>query len=152
MIEGKEATMRVSEVMHTPAVVCRPTTTLHEVAQLMDMRDVGSVVIVDDLGYVAGIVTDRDIALRSVGAGHSPDVTVDTIMTRDLATVTPTSDVAAAASIMQKRGVRRVPVVDDMGTPHGVISLDDLVQYVSHEADVLADAVLAQTRHPHPIS
>lgn len=142
--------MKVSALMHTPTVVCRPTASLREVARLMDTREVGSVVVVDDLGYITGIVTDRDIALRSVGAGLSPDVAVEAVMTRDVASVNPTSDVAEAATIMQKRGVRRVPVVDDMGKPHGVITLDDLMRHVSNEADILADAVTAQTRHLHP--
>ena len=133
--------MRVSELMHTPAVVCRPTTTLREAAELMRRRDVGSIVVIDNIDYVSGIVTDRDIALRGVGAGHSPEAMVQSIMTRDVATVTPSSELAEAATVMQKRGVRRVPVVDDMGRLHGMVSFDDLFRQLSHETDTLMDAV-----------
>jgi len=63
--------MRVSELMHTPAVTCRPGATMAEVARLMRDRNVGSVVVVDDVGYLAGIVTDRDVAVRGVGEGRS---------------------------------------------------------------------------------
>ena len=137
--------MRVSEIMRTPAVVCRPTTTLGEVAALMDERNVGSVVVVDKIGYVTGIVTDRDIALRGVAAGHSSEAPVESIMTRDVATVTPASDLIEAATIMQKRAVRRVPVVDDWGTLHGVVAFDDLVVNLGHETDALSDALVAQS-------
>jgi CBS domain-containing protein len=136
--------MRASEIMHTPAVVCRPDATLHYVAHLMDRRNVGSVVVIDNIGYVTGIVTDRDIALRGAGAGRSPDVKVETVMTRDVASVTPASDIAEAATIMQKRGVRRVPVIDDDGRLHGMLSFDDLVLQMGHEADTLADTLVAQ--------
>ena len=139
--------MRISEIMHTPAVVCRPTATLREVARLMDRRNVGSVIVVDNVDYVSGIVTDRDIALRGAGAGQSPDIQVEAIMTRDVAAVRPSSDLLEAATVMQKRGVRRVPVIDDMGKLHGVIAFDDLFRHLSHEVDSLTDAVLAQSTH-----
>ena len=142
--------MKASQLMHTPAVVCEPTATLREVAALMGTRNVGSVVVVDRIGYVTGIVTDRDIAIRGTGAGRSPDATVEAIMTRDVAAVTPASDITEAATVMQKRGVRRVPVVDDLGRVHGVITLDDLLRNLSAEADALTDAVVSQAAHLGP--
>lgn len=136
--------MKVSQLMHTPAIVCGPNATLRDVAHLMDERNVGSVIVVDNVGYVAGIVTDRDIALRGVGRGHSPDTTVDNIMSRDVAAVGPGSDIVEVAAVMQKRSVRRVPVVDEMGKVHGVVAMDDLFRNLSHEADALVDATLYQ--------
>lgn len=136
--------MRVNDLMHTPAVVCRPTATLREVAALMGERDVGSVLVVDNIGYVAGIVTDRDITLRGTALGHSPDAAVETVMTRDVACVAPGSDIAEAAAVMRGRGVRRVPVIDDLGKPHGMVAFDDLFRHLSLEADTLMDAVSRQ--------
>ncbi len=137
--------MRVSEIMHTPAVSCRPAATLQEVAQIMKTREVGSVIVVDNIGYVSGIVTDRDVALRGVACGHSADIAVELIMTRDVATIGPMADVAEAAARMQKRrAVRRLPVIDNMGVLHGLIAMDDLFRHLSHEADTLTDALLAQ--------
>ncbi len=141
--------MRVAELMRTPAVECPPTTSLRDVARLMDERNVGSVLVVDNIGYLTGIVTDRDLALRGAGGGHSPEASVDTVMTRDVASVSPASDVAEASAIMQKRGVRRVPVVDEMGKIHGMVALDDLFRHLSHDADDLTEAVLAQSLRFH---
>lgn len=142
--------MKVADVMHTPAVVCRPTATLREVAQLMESRNVGSVLVVDDIGYVTGIVTDRDLAVRGLGGGRSPDVAVESVMTRDVACISPTSDCGAVVAVMQARGVRRVPVVDDRGKVHGLVAFDDLFRNLSHEADDLSEAVFAQSLHLHP--
>ena len=99
--------MKVSEVMHAPAVSTRPDATLREAAELMNSRNVGCLAVVDQLGYVTGIVTDRDIAIRGVRVGRSPDAAVETVMTRDVATVSLNADVSAAQTIMHKRGVRR---------------------------------------------
>jgi signal-transduction protein with cAMP-binding, CBS, and nucleotidyltransferase domain len=136
--------MRVSELMHTPAVTCRPNATIAEVARLMRDRNVGSVIVVDAVGYLAGIVTDRDVAVRGVGEGRSGDMAVEYVMSRNVATVPLHADVADAAGIMAKRRVRRVPVVDEEDTPHGLVALDDLVRHLGREADAVADTVMVQ--------
>jgi signal-transduction protein with cAMP-binding, CBS, and nucleotidyltransferase domain len=136
--------MRVSELMHTPAVTCRPNATIAEVARLMRDRNVGSVIVVDAVGYLAGIVTDRDVAVRGVGEGRSGDLAVEYVMSRNVATVPLHADVADAAGIMAKRRVRRVPVVDEEDTPHGLVALDDLVRHLGRETDAVADTVMVQ--------
>jgi len=136
--------MRVSEMMRTPVVTCRPSSTLAEAAQLMGDRDVGCVVVVDGMGYVAGILTDRDIALRGVGTHCSAETPVETIMTRAVASVTPLSDIGEAAEIMHKKAVRRLPVIDDYGELHGMITFDDLLLHLGDETVTLADTLREQ--------
>jgi signal-transduction protein with cAMP-binding, CBS, and nucleotidyltransferase domain len=133
--------------MHTPAVICRSSATLAEVALLMRDRSVGSVVVLDHIGYLAGIVTDRDLAVRGLGGGHSPESPVEQVMTRDVATVSVHADASEAATIMARRMVRRLPVVDEHGHIHGVVTLDDLMRHLAAETDRLADTVLMQARH-----
>lgn len=137
--------MRVSELMHTPAVTCSTAMTLGEVARMMQDRNVGSVLVTDQVGYLTGIVTDRDLAIRGLGHGRSADITVDQVMTRDVVTVSVHGDVSDAAAIMTKHTVRRVPVVDEMDQPHGVITFDDLVRHLGTEAGALAETVILQS-------
>ena len=139
--------MKVSEVMHTPVVSTTPHATLREAAELMEARNVGCLAVVDQLGYLTGIVTDRDIAIRGVGTGRSPDATVEAVMTRDVATVSPHADLSTAQMTMQKRGIRRLPVADDMWRPRGMISMDDIVRSFGHEVDAVADTLTAQSVH-----
>jgi CBS domain-containing protein len=136
--------MNIGALMHTPPVVCEPERTIGEVARLMEARDVGCVMVVDKVGELAGIVTDRDIALRGVGEGRSADITVDMVMTRAVATVSPHAPVETAATTMQKRGVRRLPVVDDEGTVHGMVTMDDLLRHLGTTTDALTDTLLSQ--------
>jgi len=139
--------MRVSEVMHTPMISTRPTTSLRDAAELMRTRNVGCLAVVDNLGYLTGIVTDRDIAVRGVAYGRSPDATVEAVMTRDVATVPPNADVTTAQAIMLKRSVRRLPVTDEMWRPHGMLSMDDVLRAFGHEIDAVADTVSVQHTH-----
>jgi CBS domain-containing protein len=139
--------MRVSELMHTPAVTCAPDETLKRAAQLMDERNVGCVIVVDQVGEVAGVLTDRDIALRAVSHGLSADIPVQMIMSRDVRTVSPRADVAEAASIMMKSRVRRLPAIDEHGVLHGLIALDDLVRKLGRDTEELTELLVVQAAH-----
>lgn len=136
--------MRSSQLMRTPAVTCGPDRTIRDVATLMAERRVGSVLIVDQVGELVGIVTDRDVAIRGVAKGHSGEVRVERIMTRHVASVSPATDVADAAALMVKRSIRRVPVVDERGHAHGLLSLDDVIRHIGRQADELGDVVASQ--------
>jgi signal-transduction protein with cAMP-binding, CBS, and nucleotidyltransferase domain len=141
--------MKVTEVMHTPAVTCRPEDTLNEVARTMASRDVGSVVVIDRVGDVAGIVTDRDIALRGVGQGRSADIPVQDVMSRDVATIDAHADISLAAATMVKRSIRRLPVIDGFGNVHGLVALDDLIRLSARQADELGDILRDQASAVH---
>ena len=135
----------LTELMHTPVVTCTPQTTLAEAARILRDRGVGSLLVVDHLGYVAGIVTDRDLALRGLGEGRSGDVAVELVMSRDLVTVPPRADIDELVSVMAEHSIRRLPVVDDQGKAHGIVTFDDVLRHVASQTDALADMVLLQT-------
>ena len=104
-----------------------PTATIAEAAGLMREHDIGDVVVIEDgTDRIIGIVTDRDVAVRGVGAGHDPEATsVRTICSTALATVRPDETVTEAARLMRRHDVRRLPVVES-GVAIGVISLGDI--------------------------
>ena len=137
--------MRVSELMHTPAVTCSTSATLGDVARLMRDRRVGCVLVTDRIGYLAGIVTDRDLAIRGLAEGRSADIPVEAVMTRDVATVSVHADVRDATTTMSERQVRRLPVVDEQDRAHGVIALDDLIREVGRETESVAETILRQS-------
>ena len=86
----------------------------------MGSHNVGSVVVIDGVGELAGTVSDRDIAIRGVAPGRSGDIPVEVIMTRDVAMIDPRADVADAGSRIIKRNVRRPPLVDGQGKAQGL--------------------------------
>lgn len=104
-----------------------PNATIAQAAGLMREHDIGGVVVTEDgTDRIIGIVTDRDVAVRGVGAGHDPEATsVRTICSTALATVRPDETVTEAARLMRRYDVRRLPVVES-GVAIGVISLGDI--------------------------
>ncbi len=108
--------------------------TARAVAQRMHQRNVGTLVVLDDAGRVAGILTDRDLALRIVARGADPNlVRVADVMTADVQTVRDHATVEEALSLMRSRGVRRLPVVFPDATLAGLVSLDDVLAYIADE-------------------
>lgn len=139
--------MRVSSLMKAPPITCAPTTSARDVCRLMAHHQVGSVIVLHD-GSVGGIVTDRDVALRVVGAGLSGDVAIERVMTRNVARITIDADVRDAEATMRARRVRRLPVIDVHGSVHGVITLDDVVRDIGLQTDDVADLLLHQQARP----
>jgi CBS domain-containing protein len=102
----------IRDVMTSNPTSCQPSTTVAEAAQVMAQEDVGPVPVVDN-GRVVGIVTDRDIVVRVVAEGRDPNATtVGEIASRDLATVTPDTNLDEALRTMAQKQVRRLPVVE----------------------------------------
>lgn len=140
--------MKIRDVMHHPAQTCTGQTTLTEAARRLLVRDVGTLVVVDDAGSPAGVITDRDLGVKGYARRLPPDAPVAAVMSHDIVTVDPDGDVFEAAAAMAARGIRRLPVVE-AGSVVGVIALDDLTQLVGKEAGELARAVAAQSDPRH---
>ncbi len=118
--------MNVGQLCSRPPVVCDQDEPIRQVARLMLEHDVGAVVIVDADDRPVGIVTDRDLSLRSLARGLDPTGSVASVMTTSAVTVGEHVDALDAARHMGTRHCRRLPVVDDDGRVVGVISADDL--------------------------
>ena len=115
----------VREVMSTPVESVKRQTPLREAAKKMQRKDIGDVLVLNETGEVQGIVTDRDLAIRSVAEGRNASTPVEEIMSPIAVTVGPTATVSAALELMRRHDVRRLPVVEE-GTPLGVVTLGDL--------------------------
>src|SRR5919109_4640497 len=119
---------QVRDVM-TPDPACVSTSdTADKAAQLMRDRDVGSIVVTENGGSVAGIVTDRDIVVRAVADGKNPaEVPVSEVASSDPTTLSADESIGDAVQRMRDQNVRRLPVVDG-DKPVGIVSLGDLAQ------------------------
>jgi CBS domain-containing protein len=142
--------MNLREFIHAPAVMCSPDTSLAEAAAQMDRFNVGSVVVVDADGGLAGILTDRDVAVRGVAKHLEPGTPVRDVMTSNVIRLREDADLFDAARQMAESGCRRLPVVDAEGALKGVIALDDLMILFARRTDDLAHAVSFETHQPEP--
>ena len=117
--------MKIIEIMTKDVSTVEPDTTLEEIALLMRNEDVGAVPVLEG-NELLGIVTDRDIVVRCIAEGEHPsEMCADDILTGDIETVHPDTDVKEAAELMSSRQIRRLPVVEN-GRLVGMVSLGDI--------------------------
>ncbi|MDA8312034.1 MAG: CBS domain-containing protein [Actinomycetota bacterium] len=117
--------MLVREFLHKAPVTVPPECTLEEAATLMALHDVGALLVVSE-GALVGVVTDRDIVVRAVGAGLAPSARVEEVLTAHPATIQGSVDIVDAYRVLEKAGVRRLPVLEE-GEVAGIVSVDDLL-------------------------
>ncbi|TWI59163.1 CBS domain-containing protein [Halalkalibacter nanhaiisediminis] len=114
----------VNQLMSTNVVTVSPQQSIQEAAVLMKQQNVGSIPVVEN-GQICGIITDRDITLRSTAAGTASSVPVRDCMSTNLTVASPTMDVHEVAQLMAQHQVRRLPVVDN-GQVVGMVAIGDL--------------------------
>jgi len=115
-----------------------PSDSVAAVAALLQARRVGAMVVLDDAGQVAGIVSERDI-VRVVAerGGEGLSQPVSACMTRDVIYAEPQESVDALLERMTDRRIRHLPVCRNERLV-GIISIGDLVK--SKIAETVAEA------------
>jgi len=118
--------MRISEVMTRNAECTRPEATIQEAAGRMKALDIGSLPVCEN-DRLVGVLTDRDITIRTVADGHDPRTDrVRDAMTPQVYSCFEDDDVADVAEVMRKRKVRRLPVLNHDNGLVGIVALGDL--------------------------
>lgn len=135
--------MLLEEVMTSEVHWVDPDTSVQEVAQLMRDLNVGAVPVCQDETPV-GIITDRDIVIRSVAEGDINRAAQE-VMTSDPITAPPDMPAEEAADLMAENQIRRLIVVDG-GRLVGIVSLGDMA--VSGETDKEAGEALSEISEP----
>ncbi len=133
-----------------PAIVTG-TDNIMMAAELMRTRGVGMLPVVEShtSRRLIGVLTDRDIVVRSVAPGHGGAALVHTHMTRDpLVTVTEEESETEVAARMKQFQVRRVPVVDAQGAVVGVVAQADLAISIGPDNPILVEQVLESISRP----
>jgi CBS domain-containing protein len=117
-----------------------PTASVHDAACAMTRANCGSVLILDGVGKMQGILTERDLMTRVLAKGLDANATVVTqVMTRQPRCVGPEVKVADAVLIMIERGFRHLPIVDPGGHVLGVFSARDALPREVNTAVDLAE-------------
>ncbi|HNU08729.1 MAG TPA: CBS domain-containing protein [Pyrinomonadaceae bacterium] len=137
---GSESKSRVrcSEIMTKNVSTVTPEMSLYDVAKRMKEGDIGVLPVVEEsTGKLVGIITDRDIVVRVVAEEKLVRETlVKEVMTRDVFTAKPDDFAFTAARIMGEKQVRRVPIVDDEGVLHGIVSIADIALEMEDQLEV----------------
>jgi CBS domain-containing protein len=137
---------RRAEHYHRPVVSAAAETPVARLAEEMDAQVVGSVVVLGPEERAAGIVTDRDIALRVIAPGRDPATTpASSIMSAPLVAAEPDQPIEEILAKMSGAGVRRIPILRE-GRAVGIVSFDDLLVLFGRELDRLGRGVAEEVR------
>ena len=105
-----------------------PGATLAEAARVLTKHRIGALIVRDEEGGLSGIISERDV-VRAVAeeGGVALAFTVDSRMTRDVATCAQTDTIEEIMETMTRCRFRHMPVVEDDGVI-GIISIGDVVK------------------------
>ena len=141
--------MRCDKIMQEDVLFVLPTESAQKAALIMQRENIGFLPVCDEGGCVVGTLTDRDLAVRVCASGlPAGEVTVGTVMTRDLIACGPDDELTDAERLMAEHGVSRVLVTDGATQLIGVISVTDVVMRDSnkHAAHTLRKIVAREVR------
>jgi len=125
--------MRVGDVMTRDVETVSADLSLMAAARRMQRRDIGFLPVVEN-DVVIGVITDRDITLRGLGEGRTPQLTtVREIMTPAAVWCYENNVLTEAVELMEENHVRRLLVLNRERNVVGLLSLDDLAAHMSSD-------------------
>ena len=134
--------MKVRDVMTDSVIRIGPAESVEVAARTLAQYNIGMLPVCAENGRLCGVVTDRDLVTRCIASGRQPgQTTVRQIMTGRVMSVPPDMESGAAAYLMGRQQVRRLPVVES-GKLCGMVSLADLArrkESLMDAADALSD-------------
>ena len=117
--------MKVSKCMTRDVELVSPTQTIRDAAQMMADLDAGALPVQQD-DRLVGVITDRDIAVRAVAQGKSPETPVRDVMSPEVLYCFDDQEIEDVSRNMGEVKVRRLPVVNRDKRLVGIISIGDL--------------------------
>ncbi len=147
--------MYIKEVMTKEVITVSESDTVEKAAGLLATHDLSGLPVVDDKGYLKGIITEGDLikhnskvqvpAFLEILGGiiylddpnkylenvkKSMGYFVQTVMTEEVITISPDEEIEVAASLLVSKKVNRLPVVDDTGKLVGIVSRKDIMNHL----------------------
>ena len=119
----------VRQVMSDSVISIDSSITATNAAKMMEDTGVGAIVVLEN-NLPAGIITDRDFAIKITAHSYPIDTPVRRVMSTPLISIDPDSNLWEASDLMSTRKVRKLPVIDDDKVV-GIITSSDLVKHIA---------------------
>jgi CBS domain-containing protein len=125
--------MKVRKAMHKGVIWVSPDTPVRELASKMRENDIGAIPVGEN-DRLIGMVTDRDIVCRGLADGKDVStLTARDVMTSGIISCEDDEDIEDALELMEKKKIRRLPVIDEDKRLVGMLSLGDVSHAVPEE-------------------
>lgn len=140
--------MKVNEIMTENPAYALVGTSLREAAQMMSEYDCGCLPVIEteEERKPIGVITDRDITIRTVSHGKDPlNMVVGEVMTDNIITVNADANLEDCVTAMEKNQIRRIVVVDESGNLCGMIAQADIARRtsVNETAELVKDVSIS---------
>ncbi|MFS1513306.1 CBS domain-containing protein [Chengkuizengella sp. SCS-71B] len=114
----------LKEIMTTDCVTVTLQDNIYEVAVKMKEHNIGIIPVVDNKKLI-GVATDRDLVIRGYAEKKSGSTAVEEVISKNITTASPDTNIDDAANIMAEQQIRRLPVVEN-GNLVGIVAIGDL--------------------------
>lgn len=121
--------LKIENVMVGDVITIEAEATVREAVELMNKNEIGCLIVVNEEEKPVGILTERDLLKRVLARRKDPvRAKVKDVMSKPLITGTPHMDLEAAARLMFKKKIKKLPVVEN-GRLVGLVTLTDMVRF-----------------------
>lgn len=146
--------MKAKDAMTSPAITVNQDASLREAGDVLARHGISALPVIDDEGQLVGILSQMDLIRFNTaerprgggdrsGYGEPEGMRVSDVMTVEVVTVTPDTDLHTVAQRLSDSHIRQVPVVDDAQLV-GIISRRDLIKWMARsDAALTLDAIAA---------
>jgi len=127
--DSNTSSLLVNDIMSKSLISVNPTTTVFQIAKMMEQGGIGAVLVKEN-EHLVGIITDRDFATKIAANSLPFDTPVEKIMSSPLVTINYDETISAAAERMTSKKIRKLAVTDN-GSIVGLITSTDLVNQLA---------------------
>ncbi len=128
--------MKINECMCQDVCFVKPDCNVYDAARIMNENHIGCIPVCDENKQLVGVITDRDIVLRTIACDKNTKTTpVSEIMTTNVCTCNCDEDVENAQKLMSQNQIRRIPIIDDKNKMVGILTIGDLVNQCNKEGE-----------------
>ena len=124
----------VKDIMTKSLISVDPSTTVFQIAKMMEQGGVGAIIVKKD-DLPAGIITDRDFAIKIAVNKYPMDTQVDKVASYPLQTINSNDSILVAADMMSSKKIRKRAVVED-DKVIGIVTSTDLVNQLANTKNV----------------
>ena len=126
----------VRDWMHQDVITCHPDTPVDEVAEILDVKDISALVVVDGAGDAIGVISRTDLVngrFIQPYLKHWRGMTAEHLMSKPVISVAPDTEIKKAVEMLHEKRIHRLVVVEATAghtRPVGILSVTDLAKHV----------------------
>ena len=132
-LEKSLSKILVRDIMSNSLISADPSTTVYQIAKLMEKGGVGAIIVKKD-NIPAGIITDRDFAIKIASQKYPLDTPVHKVASYPLQTIHANESILVAADLMSSKKIRKLAVVENNKVV-GIITSTNLVNQLAVKKD-----------------